>query len=407
MFFQSMCLCLALVLATSASRVAAFGLSVPCAHTPPGLRALPRPIAACAARGVPLVLRAAGTDEVETWRIFGVEVHPDSLDPPKLHPSVPPAAATEALLRRLFDGAASRRGRVPDSVASGARVVRRSLDARRRRGADPAYNFVMDVSFRLKDFEGAKRSDGSLVLRTLSAAGGKKKGGRIKLVQKPGRCEFVSSSHRAAEAPLPPPLREAGEGLPRVVVVVGGGPCGLFAALTIARSSNGAVRPIILERGRPVESRGRDIGALVRRGVMDPESNFAFGEGGAGTWSDGKLTTRIGRNSGPVRGVLEDMVTFGAKEDILVSGSPHLGTDKLVRIMRNMRAELRRLGVDVRFGARATGVRFDDSGKERKVTGVQVSYGDPGSDRGLGSDIAAAAQRKNTSEFIDADAIVS
>ena len=84
---------------------------------------------------------------------------------------------------------------------------------------------------------------------------------------------------------------------PASVIVVGAGPCGLFAALTLARAGHLVT---LVERGKPVEERGRSIGALVKRGVIDSESNFCYGEGGAGTWSDGKLTTRIGRNSAEV-----------------------------------------------------------------------------------------------------------
>jgi uncharacterized FAD-dependent dehydrogenase len=113
--------------------------------------------------------------------------------------------------------------------------------------------------------------------------------------------------------------------------------------------------PILLERGQPVESRGKDIGALMHRRSLDSESNFAFGEGGAGTWSDGKLTTRIGRNSDSVRFVLETLVEYGAPETILVEGAPHLGTDNLVRLLRNMRADLRRLGGRV-HGTKMTGL---------------------------------------------------
>ena len=108
------------------------------------------------------------------------------------------------------------------------------------------------------------------------------------------------------------------------VVIVGLGPAGLFAALALAEAG---VPVVVLERGQPVESRGRDIGALFARRVLNRDSNLCFGEGGAGTWSDGKLTTRIGRNSEDVRSVLGALVAFGAPPEILVSGKPHLGTD--------------------------------------------------------------------------------
>ena len=93
------------------------------------------------------------------------------------------------------------------------------------------------------------------------------------------------------------------------MVVVGAGPCGLFAALTLAQAG---VRVTMCERGKPVEQRGKDVGALVNRRILNSESNFCYGEGGAGTWSDGKLTTRIGRNSAAVRTVLRALVRFGA-----------------------------------------------------------------------------------------------
>lgn len=115
----------------------------------------------------------------------------------------------------------------------------------------------------------------------------------------------------------------------------------------------------VVERGQPVEVRGRDIGALVNRRALLQDSNFCFGEGGAGTWSDGKLTTRIGKNSEEVRHVLEKLVEFGAPERILVDGKPHLGTDRLVRILRSARAYLIGQGVDFRFGTTMVDVITD------------------------------------------------
>jgi len=105
------------------------------------------------------------------------------------------------------------------------------------------------------------------------------------------------------------------------IIIVGSGPSGLFAALQILHSPLSSTHyPLLLERGFSVESRGSSIGKFINSGHLDPESNFAFGEGGAGTWSDGKLTTRIGRNSVHVRSVLNALVAFGAPEKILTSG---------------------------------------------------------------------------------------
>ena len=141
---------------------------------------------------------------------------------------------------------------------------------------------------------------------------------------------------------------------------------------------------------------------------MNPESNFAFGEGGAGTWSDGKLTTRIGRNSRVVRFVLETFVKFGAPEWILTSGAPHLGTDNLVKLLREMRREIRELGGEVRFGAKLTSLNNPTNGTVKKVT---VSYL-PTTERGLGSEMtrsineAAEMRAEMGSEDIECDAVI-
>ncbi|KAL7447388.1 hypothetical protein ACHAXM_010598 [Skeletonema potamos] len=150
------------------------------------------------------------------------------------------------------------------------------------------------------------------------------------------------------------------------IVIVGAGPAGLFCALSLA--SSGLCTPILLERGQPVEKRGKSIGALIHRRCVDPESNFSFGEGGAGTWSDGKLTTRIGRNSGSVRYVLETLVKYGAPERILVEGAPHLGTDNLVRLLRNMREDLKHMGGEIHFGTKASKYLIEDG----KIRGVEA-----------------------------------
>ncbi|XP_011083935.1 uncharacterized protein LOC105166324 isoform X2 [Sesamum indicum] len=133
------------------------------------------------------------------------------------------------------------------------------------------------------------------------------------------------------------------------VVVVGSGPSGLFASLVLAEVG---AEVTLIERGQAVEQRGRDIGALVVRRILQLESNFCFGEGGAGTWSDGKLVTRIGRNNSSVLTVMKTLVHFGAPCSILVDGKPHLGTDRLVPLLRNFRGYLQELGVTIRFGTR-------------------------------------------------------
>ncbi|CAL9227497.1 unnamed protein product [Arabidopsis halleri] len=150
------------------------------------------------------------------------------------------------------------------------------------------------------------------------------------------------------------------------IAVVGGGPSGLFAALVLAEFGADVT---LIERGQAVEERGRDIGALVVRKILDMESNFCFGEGGAGTWSDGKLVTRIGKNSATVLAVLKTLVRFGAPDNILVNGKPHLGTDKLVPLLRNFRHYLQSAGVTIKFGTRVDDLLVEDS----RVVGVRVS----------------------------------
>ncbi len=130
-------------------------------------------------------------------------------------------------------------------------------------------------------------------------------------------------------------------------VVVGAGPAGLFAALTLARFG---APPLVLERGRPVDERARDAAAFWTSGVLDPESNVQFGEGGAGTFSDGKLTTRIGDPL--VEHVVGVFAEFARLPGLAQEAKPHVGTDRLRDFCVRMREELRALGAEVRFGAR-------------------------------------------------------
>ncbi len=134
-------------------------------------------------------------------------------------------------------------------------------------------------------------------------------------------------------------------------VVAGAGPAGLFAALTLAQAG---ARPILVERGRAVEERTRDVDAFRRAGALDPESNVQFGEGGAGAFSDGKLTT--GTKSPLQRHVLETFVRHGAPEDILWLQKPHIGSDNLPKVVASMRREILALGGEVRFSTRLTGI---------------------------------------------------
>ena len=132
-------------------------------------------------------------------------------------------------------------------------------------------------------------------------------------------------------------------------VVIGAGPCGLFATLLLAQMG---FRPILLERGKPVRERTRDTWELWRQGRLNPESNVQFGEGGAGTFSDGKLHSQIKDPGHRGRKVLTEFVAADAPPEILYISKPHIGTFRLVRVVQNMRATIQALGGDIRFNSR-------------------------------------------------------
>jgi len=147
-------------------------------------------------------------------------------------------------------------------------------------------------------------------------------------------------------------------------IVVGFGPCGIFCALVLAQMG---LRPLVLERGKAVRERTRDTWGLWRKGVLDPESNVQFGEGGAGTFSDGKLWSQISDPRHLSRKVLDEFVKAGAPDEILYVGKPHIGTFRLVGVVEKMRGEIEALGGEIRFGQRVTDLLIED-GHVRGVT---------------------------------------
>jgi len=228
---------------------------------------------------------------------------------------------------------------VPRDEVAHFSVVRRGIDARRKGAIRRVY--TVDVSFRSPALEEEV-------------------------------CSRVSSARPHLPAPDPFP-RVPVRPPPVQPIVVGAGPAGLFAALTLARNGS---PPILLERGQPVEERSRQVAAFWKEGALDPESNVQFGEGGAGTFSDGKLTTRIGDPL--VEHVIGVFAEFSGLGDLSREAKPHVGTDRLRRFCVRMREELQSLGALVRFGARVDEVETG-AGTIRSVrlsTGEELSCRD-------------------------------
>ncbi len=182
-------------------------------------------------------------------------------------------------------------------------------------------------------------------------------------------------------------------------IVVGFGPAGMFLALVLARAG---ARPIVFERGSKVEDRIKDVEKFFNEGVLDPNSNIQFGEGGAGTFSDGKLSTGIKDKFGRKDFVLDEFVRAGAEPCIKYLNKPHVGTDYLVRVVRNIREEIISLGGEVHFDSLVNDLRIEND----EIKGVYVS------DLGLKKFASSSAEARNSSkgsmsgDFFLADTVV-
>lgn len=268
--------------------------------------------------------------KASTWRIYNVEVLLGA-DPGKDDYSV-----HDQLLVQLMKTLSSR-----DDVSvrkDQVTIVRKSFDGRWKKVGQPKFVYTCDVN--------------------LTSEQSKK----LKLRSVEGKIESINDQANASIQP-----RQLATN-PKVVIV-GAGPAGLYCAIELVKNN---ISPIIIERGQPVEIRGRDIGALFNRKILDPNSNLCYGIGGAGTWSDGKLTTRIGKNSDDVRSVLQELVDHGANPRILIDGKPHIGTDGLVRVLKDVRKELSESGSEFRFSTVVTDVVIEGD----QVRGVQLADGE-------------------------------
>ena len=228
----------------------------------------------------------------------------------------PETGAKPDLLRKEV----SRKIGIPVREINDIRIVRRSIDARQKR-------VMVNVTVRF-------------------ATGDDKE---VKALYEP--TEFK---------PLP-------EGSPQMVIV-GAGPAGLFAAL---KAIELGIKPIVLERGQDVDQRRLTLAAISREGKVDPDSNYCFGEGGAGAYSDGKLFTRS-KKRGNVGEILQLLHQHGAADDILIDAHPHIGSDRLPKIIKNIRETIRRCGGEVRFGEKVVGIELNGTA----ATGVTTEKGE-------------------------------
>jgi uncharacterized FAD-dependent dehydrogenase len=251
----------------------------------------------------------------------------------------------------LRDAILARLG-IADHEMTGYTVAKRSYDARRRGAIVLIYSIDVDTP---------READ---ILRQLQLDA--------------EAAEFARSRDRSKVMPTPDTsykfVARAPQDLPLRPLVIGMGPCGLFAALVLAQMG---FRPIVLERGKAVRERTKDTWGLWRKKVLNPESNVQFGEGGAGTFSDGKLWSQISDPKHYGRKVIDEFVKAGAPEEIAYVSKPHIGTFRLVSMVEEMRATIESLGGEIRFSQRVDDLLIETgSDGSRHVRGVTLQDGE-------------------------------
>ena len=253
---------------------------------------------------------------------------PDAATPPPLYPPSLPALVAQTLGMNLTD-------------IAHWQVFKRSFDARK-----PKLQVVYIVDVQLHS-EAAQTDC---------------------LARQAGNPHIFASPDMAWQAPVHAPADWACHAGARPVVI-GFGPCGMFAALVLAQMG---LKPIVIERGRRVRQRTKDTWGLWRKHVLQAESNVQFGEGGAGTFSDGKLYSQIKDPRHLGRKVMAEFVRFGAPEEILWAAHPHIGTFKLVKVVENLREHIISLGGEIRFEQRVTDIETEDGPQGQRIVALQV-----------------------------------
>ncbi|MDO4487798.1 MAG: FAD-dependent monooxygenase [Eubacteriales bacterium] len=232
---------------------------------------------------------------------------------------------------------AARLLKIPDDGFRKFKIVKRSIDARDKN--DILFSYTVDCKLR-DTFTGPRKDTEKLFIDKLRK----------------------SDITQIDMIPVTIPDYEGSE--EKHPVIVGAGPCGLFAALALCSAG---VKPIIVERGKIASERDRDVEKYFETGILDTQSNVQFGEGGAGLFSDGKLNTSIKGKENYVRFVLETFNEFGADDDILIDAKPHIGTDVLKDVIRNMHEYIEENGGEFIFETRFTGFETDENGAVNKA----------------------------------------